>query len=276
MKEPVTPKRDLVFKKIFGEKGHEKITKDFLEAILDIEIEDLTLDLSTNLYPEQLKGKECQVDVRVRLKDGTQVNVEMQTDQSDYSDKRCLNYWARLYARQIKSGDDYHLLQKTICIWIINGTLMPEFQDFQSDWKIIDEKHGITARFNDLEFHIIELKKFREDDTITPSKKNFWLWFIDYTNREMVNMACRSEKEIKAAKEVYDRLTADKELMDYFDRVDMAESTRKMRETNIRDEGRVEGILETAKRMLEENMDVALIEKVTGLTKDEIEALKNA
>ena len=96
-------------------------------------------------------------------------------------------------------------------------------------------------------------------------------------------MACRSEKEIKAAKEVYDRLTADKELMDYFDRVDMAESTRKMRETNIRDEGRAEGraegekkkAIETAKIMLEKNYSVEEIIEITGLTKKEIEALKD-
>ena len=206
MDEIYTPKRDIVFKKLFGERGNEFLLKSLLEALLDIKIENLVLDVSTELPPNYVEGKGCRVDVRTKLSDGTEVNIEMQMDKSGYSDKRCLHYWSRMYANQLKSGDYYKDLKKTICIWIINDTLMPEFQDFQSDWKIIDEKHGITARFNDLEFHIIELKKFREDDTIKPSKKNFWLWFIDHTNEEMINMACMSSEEIAAAKKEYERI----------------------------------------------------------------------
>ena len=63
----ITPKNDIVFKKIFGSKGNEEILKDFLESILDIKIDLLTLDLATELLPEFYEGKQTRVDVRSTL-----------------------------------------------------------------------------------------------------------------------------------------------------------------------------------------------------------------
>ena len=37
----MTPKRDFIFKKLFGTVGKERLVKDFLEAILDIKIKSL-------------------------------------------------------------------------------------------------------------------------------------------------------------------------------------------------------------------------------------------
>ena len=56
-----------------------------------------------------------------------------------------------------------------------------------------------------------------------------------------------------------------------------AEIDRKIAMTAARDQGREEGKIEekieTAKKMLAEEMDINLIIKITGLTKDEIEKL---
>ncbi len=73
----ITPKRDIVFKKIFGSKGNEGILKDFLESILEMKIKSLSLDLATELLPTYESGKESRVDVRTELENGIQVNVEM-------------------------------------------------------------------------------------------------------------------------------------------------------------------------------------------------------
>ena len=39
----LTPKNDLIFKKIFGSKGSEGILKSFLESILEIKIKEVKL-----------------------------------------------------------------------------------------------------------------------------------------------------------------------------------------------------------------------------------------
>ena len=94
----ITPKTDIVFKRLFGQKGNERILKDFLESILDIHIENLELDLSRELQADFLDGKNSIVDVRAKLSDGTEINIEMQAKASDYSEQRCLYYWNKIYA----------------------------------------------------------------------------------------------------------------------------------------------------------------------------------
>ena len=48
----ITPKNDIIFKKIFGSKGNEGILKDFLEGILETQIESVKLGLETELLLE--------------------------------------------------------------------------------------------------------------------------------------------------------------------------------------------------------------------------------
>ena len=148
----LTPKNDIVFKRIFGTKGNEGILKDFLEAILDIEIEYLELDLNTELLPDFLDGKKSRVDVRTRLSDGTEVNIEMQVDTAKYNDKRCLQHWSKIYNNTIKKGEDYSKLRKTICIWILDGEIYKEFEDIDSKWQIANLKYGLDTYFKDKNF----------------------------------------------------------------------------------------------------------------------------
>ena len=75
----ITPKNDIVFKRIFGTKGNEGILKDFLEAILDIEIEALELDLNTELLPDFLDGKKSRVDKGYTLKKMLEKCIDIET-----------------------------------------------------------------------------------------------------------------------------------------------------------------------------------------------------
>ena len=66
--------------------------KDLLESILDIEIDSLILDLNTEMLPDFYDGKQTRIDVRTKLKDGTEINIEIQSDPKKYSDDRCLQH----------------------------------------------------------------------------------------------------------------------------------------------------------------------------------------
>ncbi len=273
----ITPKNDIVFKKIFGTKGNEGILKDFLEAILDIKIDSLELDLNTEFLPEFISGKKSRVDVRTKLSDGTEVNIEMQVDVSKYSDKRCLQHWSRIYNNNIEEGEDYKNLRKTICIWILDGKIYDEFEDIDSKWRIMNEKYGLKNHFNELEIHIIELKKLRNSAKLKESKKNFWLWFIDHTNEELVNMGSVTNEMIKEAREQLAKIQSNRELMERIRLEEAYEMDYNTGINNARREGEVEGERkakeETAKKMLELGADIDFIVKATGLTKEEIESL---
>lgn len=270
----ITPKNDIVFQTIFGSVGNEEILKDFLESILDVKIDSLTLDLNRSLLPEFYDGKQSRVDVRSRLSDGTEVNIEMQMKASDYSDKRCLQHWSKIYSNTLKKGKTYTDLRKTICIWLIDGKIYDEFNDFDSKWEIMNKKHNISNHFNELEIYIIELQKLKNYDRIKSSKKDFWLWFIDHTNEELINMACNNNEKIKEAREQLEKIRADEILMERIRQEENFEFDMNTRLENAAEEGKLETQKETTKRMLELGLEIEIIEKATGLSKEEIEKIK--
>ena len=161
-----------------------------------------------------------------------------------------------------------------------------EFDDIDSKWKIMNKKYSLTNHFNELEIYIIELKKLRNSATLKESKKNFWLWFIDHTNKEMVNLSSVSNERIKEAREQLAKIQADPELMERIRLEEAYEMDVNTSIANARSEGEKAGELkgikqgeqknkiETAKKMLELGLDIYVIEKSTGLTREEIEKLK--
>ena len=167
----ITPKNDIVFKRIFGKRGNEEILKSFLESILDVKITDLTLDHNTEILPEIATGKLSRVDVLARLGDGTLVDIEIQSREKGFKEKRCLQYWSRLYSQDIEKGKDYLQLNKTICIWIVDSTVYEEFKEYESTWKVQETRYGVKGHFEDFEMHVIELQKLRNTDIIKQSKR---------------------------------------------------------------------------------------------------------
>ena len=269
----ITPKNDIIFRKIFGMKGNEGILKDFLEGILDIKIESVELDLGTELLPDFYEGKSSRLDVRAKLDDGTNINIEIQTKMEDYSDARDLMYWSKLYMSSIGKGEKYTDAKKTICIWILDGKVY-DFNKYHSEWIITEKELGKTMYFKDFEIHVIELQKFRKIAIMKPEKRDFWLWFIDHTRKELVEMACYSNEEVRKAKEQYDKITADKNLMSLILAAEIDEMDERTRVANAEEKGIRKGKEEIVRKLIKLEMPIEKISDVTGLKVEEIEKIK--
>ena len=140
--------------------------------------------------------------------------------------------------------------------------------------------------FKEIEFHIIELKKFRNSATIKKNVINFWLSFIDYTNRELVELACISNEKIQKAREELAKIEADKELMERIRLEELAEFDQKNALCHAREEGEQIGLekgeqiglqkgkKEIVKNMLKANVAIEQISQMTELSKDEILEIK--
>ena len=180
----LSPKLDVVFQALFGEVGSEEITSKFLEAILNQKIH--TIDLSKNVvlrrdYPKDKLGV---LDIIAKINDGEYCNIEMQVAGQEEIIERLLYYWGRVYTKQLKSGQSYDVLKKTIVILIANFNVKGlETLAYHSSWKIIEEKYRKTILTNKLEFHIIELPKIIE---VSNENDNLldWLLFLDDPKRE--------------------------------------------------------------------------------------------
>ncbi len=77
MKEILSPKLDIVFKKLFSE--HLDLLQHFVAAMMSIPPESIThLELcNTELTPDDIDSKFSRLDLRLRMND-TQIDIEIQ------------------------------------------------------------------------------------------------------------------------------------------------------------------------------------------------------
>lgn len=74
----LSPKIDIVFQYLFGEEENAKITKDFLEAILEKEITQIDLSKNTILRRNKKDEKLGILDIAVTINGKENCDIEMQ------------------------------------------------------------------------------------------------------------------------------------------------------------------------------------------------------
>ena len=108
-KAKVTPKLDLVFKKIFGDVRNTDILADFLATVLGIktsEITDIEI-LDNEIIPDILLSKFSRLDLRITINKATSINIEIQVLNYGNYKERTLFYWAKTYTGELQKNEDY-------------------------------------------------------------------------------------------------------------------------------------------------------------------------
>ena len=280
----LSPKLDVVFQALFGEVGNESITKGFLETILERKIDSIDLSRNPILRREFKDEKLGVLDIIAKLDENEICNIELQIVDKKNIIERILYYWSRLYSRQIKSGEDYKILQKAIVILITDFKIENlEELDYHSRWKIMEDKQGkkiiLTQK---LEIDIIELPKIigkeKEQDNLLD-----WLYFLENPKSERVTEKMKENENLKEAVKKLDNLSEDERMQriaDLRQKAIMDEKAiyEKGLEVGI-EKGIMEGSqkekIEIAKKMLELKIDKETIAEATGLTEQEIEKILN-
>jgi len=283
------PKSDIAFKKIFENENKKEILISFLNAVLDLkdkkEIKEITI---LNPYqPPILKGlMGIIVDVRATDARGISFIVEMEVKPSPFFDRRLLYYASHAYVSQIGTGEDYPRLNQVIFIGILDFEMF-EGDDYLTRHLILNTK-TLKQEIKDLEFNFIELPKFdnKEDELKTITDK--WIYFLkNADNLKIIPKTLESTEEIVEAFEIANRHEwTSGENAQYLrwelklgeDKIKLEEAKKKSHEEGIK-EGREEGIkqdkMDTAGKMLKDNLPVETIIKYTGLTEKEIKSLIN-
>ena len=275
----LSPKLDVVFQILFGEVGSEEITKDLLSSILDEQINTVALNQNILLRRRTPNDKMGIVDVLAKINDNEYCNIEMQLSADKDIIKRILYYWSKQYSKELQKGHPYIDLKRTINVLIANFKIdILKNLDFHTQWKIIEEKGRKTVLTDDLELHIIELPKMRNTTSGGKDKKLVeWLHFLENPESKEVTSYMKNNESMKKAKEKLNTMSEDETIR----------RLAELREKAILDElevkaysykkGKNDGIeqnnKEIAKKMKEENIDLSIILKITGLTKEEIEKL---
>lgn len=290
----LSPKLDVVFQALFGEVGNESITKGFLETILERKIDSIDLSRNPILRREFKDEKLGVLDIIAKLDENEICNIELQIVDKKNIIERILYYWSRLYSRQIKSGEDYKILQKAIVILITDFKIENlEELDYHSRWKIMEDKQGkkiiLTQK---LEIDIIELPKIigkeKEQDNLLDS-----LYFLENPKSERVTEKMKENENLKEAVKKLDNLSEDEKMQRIADlrqkaimdekaiyekglEIGLEKGIQRGMEKGI-EKGIMEGSqkekIEIAKKMLELKIDKETIAEATGLTEQEIEKI---
>ena len=127
--------------------------------------------------------KESILDIKAFDNTGTWYNVEMQCSADPQYFKRALYYWSKVYASNIKKGDDYQNLTRTIGIHFLDfdciKSLKSKYHNVFGIANLYDPEVDVYGT-DMLEIHLIELRKFtRQDISIKTSTKEWTQFLID-------------------------------------------------------------------------------------------------
>ena len=291
---------DTVFKFLFGTEENKEFLKDLLIAILGMkreDLEELTYQ-NTELLPNVLSEKKNYLDIRIKLKTGEEIDIEIQRFHSADILDRFLYYWANMFTKQLKIGQKYKDLNKCICINILEFKLS-EFDDCHLTYHIYDDKY--KSIFSDLlEIHLLELPK--TDELQEMNKELYqWLKFIQSNSRREMKGMSKTSPMLKKAIARLETFNQDDDayldaVKEYFYRLDEANymeySEKRGLERGLAQglerglaqglerglaqghrEGAREAGVEIAKKLKSKNSPSSFIVDVTGLSEDEVERL---
>lgn len=273
--ELLKPKYDVIFQALFGS-NKENITQSFISDILGKPVEIIDIKTDDSILREYPSDKAGRLDLKTKFEDGTICQIEMQMTDEKNTIKRLLYYWSKTYSKQLKMGSDYKELNKTIGIIITNYEVeeLEGIEELDTKWQIIETKRGKRLLTDDLELRIIELSK--AEKALQKDKYNRlaqWLTFMDNPNTERVDEIVKENEEVKKAKNVLYEMSEDEKLQRLAELREKWDIDERSALSSAKEEGIENTKLEIARKMKDENMDIQIIIKITGLSKEVIENL---
>ena len=155
--QTLTLRNDYLFKLLLGSEENKACLQDFLECVLDIPagmIEGLEL-LDKELAKDVVTDKTGILDVKIRLNNGTAIDIEIQNSWSLEFIPRTLFYWAKMYSEDFKEGEPYTSLTKCITINLVSQGFKLNNQ-IHSAYRIL-EQQSYQQLTELLEIHFLNL-----------------------------------------------------------------------------------------------------------------------
>ncbi len=269
------PTNDLIFKRIYGREGSERITEDFIKAFLDLDVKIDKLDNSEPVETDITSEKVGVLDVLATTVEGIRINIEMQVGNYENLEEKIAFYGCELFVKNFKRGQNYNQVQKTIAVIILKDDYKKykEYEEYRLKWNLREEKYHDLILTKNLELYIISLDKIRKQiakgNVKEKDKVAIWTKFL-LTPKELKEEEMEENKEVKEAKKMYNDF-----LEDDLESLRAAKRHLFLMDQNyLYEELPKQKAKEIAKKMLDSNESIEKIIEYTGLTKEEIEELK--
>lgn len=285
----LSPRVDLAFKKLFGVDENKDLLMSLINSIVSEEDQVTHIDILNPYNAKNFKEDKLSIlDIKAKDTRGQRYNIEIQiSDEGDY-DKRALYYWSKLYSERLAESVDYGSLKKSIGIHILNFLSIPESPKYHNTF-VLKEKEINLERFKDIELHTIELHKFEKDpklnhapelsDYLAKVKTSLDRWVLFLTKHALLDENALpqsvNEPSIKKALHTLNVMNLNKDEREEYEEhlkwLRFEVSVCKKRYQDGKAEGKAEGIIAVAKKMLSKGSDIKFISEVTGLSEEEVE-----
>ena len=286
----ITLTNDYAFKRLLGSEENKPLLQDFLECILDLTPQQvLGLEfMDKELTKEEFSDKTGILDVKLKLTDGTVIDIEIQASWNASFVKRTLFYWAKMYTADFKAGESYDKLHRCIAINIIADGF--KLNDAIHSEYLLQEKTVHSILTDVLEIHFLDLqaaKRAKAEGKAAGKRGQLinWLRFIGATDKKERAMIATTSPVLQMLNEKIDVLTlSPTERKLYESRMKLKSDITTISETQFNAgverglaEGEVRGsrqkALETARILKQFGDPLQKIVQVTGLTVQEVEVL---
>ncbi len=272
------PTVDICFKSLMN---NPKVRKGFIAALLNVDpgtIAETTL-LPTALRQDYPDDKLGTLDVRTALKDGRQLDMEMQVAYFANWDARVLFYLCKIFTDQLKNGEPYENLKKCIHVSILDFIYFKNDEECYRTICFCDEKTG--KKYTDLmEIQILELRKLPNELKNDSNILN-WMRFLGGKTRREFEAMAKKDKYIDEAYKELEKLSADeqakleyeareKAIRDYNSQMNSA--LKRGMEEGI-SQGEKQGKAELIRTMHQNGAEPELIARLTGLSLSEIQQI---
>ena len=290
-------KSDIVFKAFFSRKENKYFLKNFLEVILGE-----NLEIKKVLHDVRKYGI---LDLGVELANGKFINVEIQLRNFNNIEERTTFYASKKITEQLGNGTNYSNLKPVIIIAILDYSFI-NLPDYFTETVRVSSNNRDYEINNNVKYYYIELSKFRNQNPDMSVPLNQWLAFLDMERSDLLDMAKKKNKVIKKAVESYEVLTGDEEVkrlaeiklmsdLEEHSALATAKANGKARglkqghklgleegkklglkkgEKLGLEKGIKEGKIEMIINLLQENMSLEIISKISGLTIAEIKKIQ--
>lgn len=282
MTKKVNPKIDLVFKKIFGTDANKDLLKSLINAVLP-ENQKITTIIIKNPYNEiEFIGDRLSiVDIKATDEKGQWYNIEIQLREQGFFGRRSLFYWAELYSSQLYETDNFEKLHKTIMINLLDFVY---FDDTRYVRRCSIKDYDTNEFYPQLDYediYFVELKKFDNEFEHIKTALDRWITFLNKSgelDKDKMPKELNVPDIIKAL-ETVDKMSLNKKEREYYEGrkklIRDDEGAIKFREEKAAEEALLKGRFEVARNLINLGSENEFIAKATGLTLDQIQALRN-
>jgi predicted transposase/invertase (TIGR01784 family) len=266
----INPFTDFGFKKIFGSEESKPLLISFLNDLLPIEGKIVSLEFKNIEKLGMLEeDRRAIFGIYCRDEKDQEFIVELQRAKQEHFQDRAAYYSSFLIQDQAKKGKWDFELTPIFFIGILDFSLASFSDNNYLHFGQITDIYSQKVMFKKLNFIYIEMAKFKKQESELANHLEWWLYFL----RELVTFdEIPTEFKGDIIEEAFH--LAELANMSYEDRHAYELSLKYYRDfINVLDTAKKEQTEELALKMLQENIAIELVIKVTGLSKQTLENL---